>query len=97
MADVSINYGTLESIGSKAKSLQVQFDEMCSSLRSLVNELGGQWQGAGKAEFISAYNNIKPKLNAISSILGGYEVALKGAVNLELQSERQTATTFKPF
>lgn len=95
MADVSIDYGMLESIASKAKSLQSQFDEMRESLKSLVDDLGGQWQGAGKAEFLAAYSNLKPKLNTISTTLGGYETALKGAVNYELKTESSTASNFK--
>lgn len=95
MADVSIEYSTLESIASEAKGLQVQFDEMRNSLKSLVNELGGQWQGAGKVEFIAAYNNLKPKLSTISSTLGGYQTALKGTVSLELQADTGIAMTFK--
>ena len=95
MADVSIDYSTLETIASKAKGLQVQFDEMREALKSLVDDLGGQWQGAGKTEFLAAYSNLKPKLNTISTTLGGYETALKGAVNYELKTENATATTFK--
>lgn len=95
MADVSIEYSTLETIASKAKELQTQFDEMRNSLKSLIDDLGGQWQGAGKTEFLAAYSNLKPKLNTISTILGGYETALKGAVNYELKTENSTATTFK--
>ena len=95
MADVSIDYSALERIASEAKGLQAQFDEMLKSLKSLVDDLGEQWQGAGKTEFVAAYNNLKPKLSTISSTLGGYETALKGAVNLELKADTGSATTFK--
>ena len=95
MADVSIQYGTLTQIAAEAKTLQSQFDDMQKALKSLVDNLGEQWQGSGKVEFVSAYNNLKPKLSTISSALGGYEAALKGAVNLELTAEKQTSLTFK--
>ncbi len=95
MADVSIDYGMLESIAAEAKGLQAQFDEMQKTLKSLVDDLGGQWHGVGKAEFLAAYSSLKPKFNTISATLGGYETALKGAVNYELKTESSIATTFK--
>ena len=68
-ADFSMNYDSMELLAAEVIHMQMDFDEMCKTLDSLVESLNGQWQGSAQKEFAVAYSNLKPELDTISKTL----------------------------
>jgi len=92
-----MDYAVVSGIGKEAAAIQSEFVALLSKVDSLVNSLDGVWQGSAKKEFMTAYDKLKPRFKAVSGNLTDYSNALRFVISTEQQTERQTATTFKPL
>ncbi len=92
-----MNYGLVRSVGEEASSIQGEFEALFKSVDSLISGIDGSWQGAAKKEFMTAFDKMKPRFNAVSSNLKSYAAALPRVALIEEDTESQTAGTFHGF
>jgi len=92
-----MDYGVVHGVGEEAAAIRAEFDSLFTKVDSLISGIEGVWQGAAKKEFMTAYNKLKPRFNAVSSNLNSFSPTLKQAVTLEADTESQTAGTFHGF
>lgn len=89
-ADIAMDYSALETLVSEINSINADFREMCKELDSLACSLDGIWQGQAKTEFATSYNQLRPKLDSISSVLNKYSDEITNAANNEMNLEAQS-------
>ena len=90
-----MDYSALEALVNEVNSISEDFKEMCTELDSLAKSIEGIWQGMSQQEFATSYNQLRPKLASINTILNRYSDEITKAVNNEIGLESQNGNMFK--
>ena len=94
MADLVMNYDSLLGLSNEIAQAQGNFERLLADLDSVVNTMDGKWKGKAQVEFATAYNNLKPKLTGIGTVLGNYSSALSTAAANEEALEKSHVHSF---
>ena len=94
MADISIEFNSIELLANEITKLQLEYDRMLKDLRILVNSMDGQWQGKAQLQFAEDYKTLKPKLEIINTLLAEYSKTLSDVVAREMELERDNSNLF---
>jgi WXG100 family type VII secretion target len=81
--DFAMDYDALSELAKQVGDMQTEFDQMLKSFDELVVSVDGQWQGKAQVEFAVAYSKLRPKLDAISTVLQNYATEINNAATNE--------------
>ncbi len=69
MADISIDYSSMEVLQKLVLELKDQFETMQNTVKTDIASLEGNWKGNAQKDFFDAYDEIEPQLKTIMGVL----------------------------
>lgn len=94
--DFAMEYDAIAELAKQVNGMQTDFADMIKSLDELVTSVDSQWQGKAQVEFAVAYSKLRPKLDAISTVLQNYATEINNAATSEQDVESLNKTLFNP-
>ena len=91
MADVTMNYGSLENAASQVSQAQEDLEQVISFLTNAVSALEGNWQGESYNAFVNAWAESKPTMEKLAAAVGNFAPELKRAVASQKETETANA------
>ena len=79
MADITMNYASLEEAANKITTAEGELQTLISNLSSVVATLGEGYTGASYNAFMNAWNEAKPTMEKLKEAVGNFAPALKTA------------------
>lgn len=79
MADLKVNYESMNEAANKIAAAEGELDSLISNLTYVANCLGEDNQGQFYQSFISAWEETKPRLEAMKTTVGEYAPKLINA------------------
>lgn len=93
-ADFVMDYESVTILAKEITQAQADFENLLVNLDSLVETMSGRWKGKAQVEFATAYSDLKPKLEIVSTVLENYATALSAAVSNEASLEEAGVNTY---
>lgn len=91
MADIIMNYASLEEAASKITSAEEELQNLINTLSNVVSALGEGYSGESYNAFLNAWNESKPTMERLKEAVGNFAPALKTAAENQRQLELSTA------
>lgn len=79
MADVKMTYTAMEENANKVQQHKEEFDSMITGMTNVIATLRGSWKGPAMTAFETAFEEVRPKLNNLSTLLGNFKTELQQA------------------
>ncbi len=80
MADVTMNYSSLQEAAGKINTAKEDLEQVISSLTSAVSALESSWSGESYKAFVNAWNESKPTMERLKEAVGNFAPELNNAV-----------------
>ena len=88
MSIIQVTPERLRSEADRLKKLKSQQESEMKRLRSLVNNLSGQWKGKAHNAFVSEFNSMQYSFRSFSSLLEAYADLMRSSANQLQQTDR---------
>lgn len=82
MADLKVNYEGMNSTADKMAKAEEELTSLISNLTSAAQVLGDDNQGQFYQAFVNAWNETKPQLENLRTIVGEFAPKLRNAVDI---------------
>ncbi len=96
MADIIMNYASLEEAAKKIETAENELQNLIASLSSVVSTLGEGYSGESYNAFLNAWNESKPTMERLKEAVGNFAPALRTAANdqreLDIQIGKKMGT-----
>ena len=94
MADIMMNYASLEEAANKITSAENELQTLINNLGSVISTLGENYKGASYEAFLNAWNESKPTMEKLKEAVGHFAPTLRQvAENQRELEERQIKLT----
>lgn len=91
MADIIMNYASLEEAAKKIETAENELQNLIATLNSVVSTLGEGYSGESYNAFLNAWNESKPTMEKLKEAVGNFAPALRTTANNQRELEIQTA------
>lgn len=88
MSIIQVTPERLRSEADKLMKLKKQQESEMNRLRSLVNNLGGQWKGKAHNAFIAEFNAMQYSFGSFSLLLESYANLMRSSANQLQQTDK---------
>jgi len=93
VADISMDYGALSSIGDAVNSLQGEVLLLISDYKSAAGEISGGWIGQGEERFSRLSQDTIPSISVMSDVLKKYKPVIDKAVAVQQATDEAGAAS----
>lgn len=91
MADITMNYASLEDAAQKIITAEGDLENIINTLTNVVSTLGESYSGASYNAFLAAWNDSKPTMERLKAAVGNFAPALKNAADNQRELESAAA------
>ena len=91
MADITMNYASLEEAAQKITVAEGDLESIINTLNNVVSTLGENYSGASYNAFLAAWNDSKPTMERLKAAVGNFAPALKSAAANQRELESAAA------
>lgn len=91
MADIMMNYASLEEAARKINTAEGDLEAIITNLTNVVSTLGENYTGASYNAFLAAWNDSKPAMERLKAAVGNFAPALKTAADNQRELENTAA------
>ena len=91
MADITMNYASLEDAANQIRMAEADLDTIITTLNKIVSTLGNDYTGASYNAFLSAWQDSKPTMERLKAAISNFAPALTTAAENQRELEAATA------
>jgi WXG100 family type VII secretion target len=95
MANIKVSSENLTAVSGQLSSGASELQGTLAQLRSLVDSMGGEWEGAGSTAFTELYSEFNTAGIQLNESLVGISSMLSKAANYYAESESNVANAFR--